>query len=65
MSAMTSGTDRQMRLPGSVAEIDASPKGPEIGAFFDMDGTLVAGYTAAAHTMEFHGGSSAPGNSCG
>ncbi len=47
-----SGTDRQMRLPGSVAEIDASPKGPEIGAFFDMDGTLVAGYTAAAHTMD-------------
>jgi putative phosphoserine phosphatase/1-acylglycerol-3-phosphate O-acyltransferase len=35
-----------MRLPGSVAEIDASPDGPAIGAFFDLDGTLVAGYTA-------------------
>jgi hypothetical protein len=31
-----------MRLPGSVAEVQASPPGPEIGAFFDLDGTLVA-----------------------
>jgi putative phosphoserine phosphatase/1-acylglycerol-3-phosphate O-acyltransferase len=37
-----------MRLPGSVAEVDASPEGPETGAFFDLDGTLVAGFTAAA-----------------
>jgi putative phosphoserine phosphatase/1-acylglycerol-3-phosphate O-acyltransferase len=49
---MTTSSDRQMRLPGSVAEVDASPEGPEIGAFFDMDGTLVAGYTAAAHTLD-------------
>jgi putative phosphoserine phosphatase/1-acylglycerol-3-phosphate O-acyltransferase len=48
----SSGTDRQMRLPGSVAEVDASPKGPEIGAFFDLDGTLVAGYTVTAHTVD-------------
>ncbi|MCW2661550.1 MAG: plsC, partial [Mycobacterium sp.] len=34
-----------MRLPGSVAEIMASPAGPKIGAFFDLDGTLVAGFT--------------------
>jgi putative phosphoserine phosphatase / 1-acylglycerol-3-phosphate O-acyltransferase len=40
------------RLPGSVAEVDASPEGPEIGAFFDLDGTLVAGFTAAAHTLD-------------
>lgn len=33
---------RDMRLPGSVAEIAASPSGPKIGAFFDLDGTLVA-----------------------
>lgn len=33
------------RLPGTVAEIDASPAGPEIGAFFDFDGTLIAGYS--------------------
>ena len=46
------GTDRQLRLPGSVAEVDASPEGRQIGAFFDLDGTLVAGYTAAAHTVD-------------
>jgi putative phosphoserine phosphatase / 1-acylglycerol-3-phosphate O-acyltransferase len=34
------------RLPGSVAEIEASPDGPQIGAFFDLDGTLIAGYSA-------------------
>jgi putative phosphoserine phosphatase/1-acylglycerol-3-phosphate O-acyltransferase len=34
-----------MRLAGSVAEVQASPPGPEIGAFFDLDGTLVAGFT--------------------
>jgi hypothetical protein len=34
-----------MRLPGSVAEVQASPPGPELGAFFDLDGTLVAGFT--------------------
>ena len=46
------GPARQLRLPGSVAEVDASPEGPGIGAFFDLDGTLVAGFTAAAHTMD-------------
>ncbi|MBV8951577.1 MAG: HAD-IB family hydrolase, partial [Actinobacteria bacterium] len=35
-----------LRLPGSVAEIDASPKGKRIAACFDLDGTLIAGYTA-------------------
>jgi putative phosphoserine phosphatase/1-acylglycerol-3-phosphate O-acyltransferase len=34
------------QLPLSLAEIEASPGGPEVGAFFDLDGTLVAGYTA-------------------
>ena len=46
------GDSRPMRLPGSVAEIDASPEGPGIGAFFDMDGTLVAGFTVAAVTRD-------------
>ena len=46
------GPARHLRLPGSVAEVDASPKGPEIGAFFDLDGTLVAGFTATVHTMD-------------
>ena len=26
----------QLRLPGSIAEVDASPGGPQIGAFFDV-----------------------------
>ena len=41
-----------MRLPGSVAEVKASPPGPKIGAFFDLDGTLVAGFTAVILTRE-------------
>jgi putative phosphoserine phosphatase/1-acylglycerol-3-phosphate O-acyltransferase len=35
----------QWRLPGSVAEVQASPPGPEIGAFVNLDGILVAGFT--------------------
>ena len=41
-----------MRLPGSVAEVMASPRGPKVGAFFDLDGTLVAGFTAVILTRE-------------
>ena len=41
-----------LRLPGSVAEVDASPEGPQVGAFFDLDGTLVAGFTVAAVTRD-------------
>ncbi len=41
-----------MRLPGSVAEIEASPAGPEVGAFFDLDGTLVAGFTGVIMTRD-------------
>lgn len=43
---------RDMRLPGSVAEIVASAPGPKIGAFFDLDGTLVAGFTGVILTRE-------------
>jgi hypothetical protein len=43
---------RTMRLPGSVAEIEGSPSGPEIGAFFDLDGTLVAGFTGVVMTQD-------------
>jgi putative phosphoserine phosphatase/1-acylglycerol-3-phosphate O-acyltransferase len=43
---------RTMRLPGSVAEIEASPSGPEVGAFFDLDGTLVAGFTGVIMTQD-------------
>src|ERR1035438_396684 len=52
MSAPRNSTNRQLRLPGSVAEVDASPEGPQIGAFFDLDGTLVAGFTVAALTKD-------------
>src|SRR6186997_1456474 len=34
---------------GRVAEIAASPHGPQVGAFFDLDGTLVSGFAATAH----------------
>src|SRR5205807_45671 len=29
-------------------EVERSPRGPEVGAFFDFDGTLIAGYSASA-----------------
>ncbi len=41
-----------MRLPGSLAEVQHSPEGPQVGAFFDLDGTLVAGFTATVLTIE-------------
>ncbi len=37
---------QEMRLPGTVAEIDASAEGPVTGAFFDLDGTIIAGFSA-------------------
>ncbi len=40
------------RIPGSVAEVMASPPGPKVGAFFDLDGTLVAGFTGVILTKE-------------
>jgi len=43
---------RTMRLPGSVAEIEGSPPGPAVGAFFDLDGTLVAGFTGVVMTQD-------------
>lgn len=46
------GKSVDLRLPGSVAEIMASPPGPHVGAFFDLDGTLVAGFTAVILTQE-------------
>lgn len=43
---------QQPRLPGSLAEVMAAPMGPHVGAFFDLDGTLVAGFTASELTKE-------------
>lgn len=48
----TSAPAKDLRLPGSVAEIMGSAPGPKIGAFFDLDGTLVAGFTAVILTQE-------------
>jgi len=42
----------QMRLPGSVAQVEAGPAGPQIGAFVDLDGTLVAGFTGVIMTQD-------------
>src|SRR6201997_2232569 len=36
----------------SVAAFAASASGPDVGAFFDLDGTLVAGFTAMAHARD-------------
>ena len=35
-----------------VAEIAAAAPGPAVGAFFDLDGTLVAGFTPTAHAAD-------------
>ena len=36
-------------IDGLVAEIAVSPQGPQVGAFFDFDGTLIDGYSAVAY----------------
>jgi putative phosphoserine phosphatase/1-acylglycerol-3-phosphate O-acyltransferase len=33
--------------------IEVGPEGPEVGAFFDLDGTLIAGYSANVFYQEF------------
>ena len=52
MSDNTAGGADELRLPGSVAEVMAGKGGPKVGAFFDLDGTLVAGFTGAILTRE-------------
>ena len=42
----------KLSMSDPVAEIAASPPGPQVGAFFDLDGTLVAGFTATAHASD-------------
>jgi putative phosphoserine phosphatase / 1-acylglycerol-3-phosphate O-acyltransferase len=51
-AAARAGRTPPLRVPGSVAEVEASPEGPHVGAFFDLDGTLVAGFTVAAVTKD-------------
>jgi putative phosphoserine phosphatase/1-acylglycerol-3-phosphate O-acyltransferase len=36
-------------VDGLLAEIETSPEGPHIAAFFDFDGTLIDGYSAVAY----------------
>jgi putative phosphoserine phosphatase / 1-acylglycerol-3-phosphate O-acyltransferase len=38
-----------MTASDAIAAIEAGPRGPDIGAFFDFDGTLIDGYSAAAY----------------
>lgn len=39
-------------LEKALAAIAAAPRGPRVGAFFDFDGTLIDGYSAAAYLGE-------------
>ncbi|HPY26332.1 MAG: hypothetical protein QG655_1123 [Actinomycetota bacterium] len=41
-----------MAFPDPLAAIATGPAGPQVGAFFDLDGTLVAGFTAVAHASD-------------
>lgn len=36
-------------MPDPIEEIRSAPTGPSVGAFFDLDGTLVRGFTATVH----------------
>ncbi|MBT8048360.1 MAG: HAD-IB family hydrolase [Xanthomonadales bacterium] len=35
-----------------IREIESSPEGPQVGAFFDFDGTLIAGFSATVFLKE-------------
>ncbi|MEM6929743.1 MAG: HAD-IB family hydrolase, partial [Myxococcota bacterium] len=39
-------------LERAIARVQAAPDGPSVGAFFDLDGTLVKGFTAFAFLRE-------------
>ena len=53
MTSPRHGDAQPPRLAAAAAaEVNAGPDGPVVGAFFDLDGTLVAGYTAAAQTRD-------------
>jgi putative phosphoserine phosphatase/1-acylglycerol-3-phosphate O-acyltransferase len=40
------------RSDALIAEILAAPAGPSVGAFFDFDGTLISGYSAASFYLD-------------
>ena len=31
-----------------ISDVEAGPRGPQVGAFFDFDGTLIDGYSLSA-----------------
>jgi putative phosphoserine phosphatase/1-acylglycerol-3-phosphate O-acyltransferase len=39
-------------LDARIAEVEKGPTGPSIGAFFDFDGTLIAGYSATVFYLD-------------
>ena len=39
----------QAHVARLLAEVAAGPAGPLVGAYFDLDGTLVSGFTATVH----------------
>jgi putative phosphoserine phosphatase / 1-acylglycerol-3-phosphate O-acyltransferase len=41
-----------MSVTDAIAAIEAGPRGPQVGAFFDFDGTLIDGYSAAPYFAE-------------
>ena len=41
-----------MTLDELIAGVEAAPRGPRIGAFFDFDGTVISGYSAAAFQQD-------------
>jgi HAD superfamily hydrolase (TIGR01490 family) len=43
------GANPDASVAPHLAELAASPSGAHIGAYFDLDGTLVSGFTATAH----------------
>lgn len=45
-------TSSKAELRALLADIDAGPEGPEVGAFFGFDGTLIAGYSAEAFVFD-------------
>jgi putative phosphoserine phosphatase/1-acylglycerol-3-phosphate O-acyltransferase len=49
MNARASFDSAEGVLADVLAAVEASPDGPKVGAFFDYDGTLIDGYSAAAY----------------
>ncbi|MDB5064639.1 MAG: HAD-superfamily subfamily hydrolase, partial [Chloroflexi bacterium] len=39
-------------LQARIAEVERGPAGPAVGAFFDFDGTLIAGYSATVFYLD-------------